>query len=645
MSQPYNFDPQTGKPVAKAQAEPPRAADKPKRTFTAKEKTLAWISAFIGYLFCRTFWVWQKPAVGIVFTLCLFAFAFVFFGKKKRKARSFFYPASSLAFSCGLFFSASPVLLFFTFAYICVAFLTFCQTGSEAALEDRAGQLYVFETVKALFVSPFKSFGAAVGAAGENKGGKKLVRTLLIILAGIGVAAIPTAIVSALLSFDAGFTGIIDKIRLTVFDRITEHLFSLILGLPIGMYVYGALYTSAHPAPDSLSREKCIEAENKMKFAPALVGAVAIAPLLFLYCVFIIAQRSYYAAIFTATLPDAYTFAEFARDGFFRLCAVAAVNALALIALRVFTKKTQSGKISPVVKIYTVVLSVVTIVISGTAISQMIMYVSVYGLTRLRLYTLWFMALLILFFLLAALKQFIEKIPFAATALTLFVVCFGCLAVPDTDAFIARHNYNCLLEGTSYKLDAGYLGELAPSSVPVLCEIAQNENLTEETRTAALAEIGRYALNDKRPFCLPGVLAQKAYKKLDRETQLRAVAAYGGLYPSIYASKEEQYFWSGDVYYSMTVCKYDKNDNAVFTENSMYQPLKSRDQIDAALSRTEKYRTACRNEGVESVLPFTANEISKGEGFYIDCFYNDKDRPELYLYNTEKACLIILYIA
>ena len=402
MDQPYNFDPQTGRPVVKTPAEPPRAAvaaDKPKRTFTPKEKVLAWVSAFIGYLFCRTFWVWQKPTVGVIYTICLFAFAFVFFGKNKRKARSLFYPASALVFSFGLFFSASPVLLFFTFAYICVSFLMFCQTGSDAALEDRAGQLYFFETVKALFVSPFKSFGAAPGAAGENKGGKKLVRTLLIILAGIGVAAIPTAIVSALLSFDAGFTGIIDKIRLTVFDRISEHLFSLILGLPIGMYAYGALYTSAHPAPDSFTAEKCIDAENKMKFAPALVGAVAIAPLLFLYCVFIIAQRGYYAAVLTSTLPDAYTFAEFARDGFFRLCAVAAVNALALIALRVFTKKTQSGKISPVVKIYTVVLSLVTVVISGTAISQMIMYVSVYGLTRLRLYTLWFMALLILLFL------------------------------------------------------------------------------------------------------------------------------------------------------------------------------------------------------------------------------------------------------
>ena len=85
--------------------------------FSAKEKLLAWVSAFLGYLFCRTFWVWKKPAVGLLFTLCLFAFAFIFFGKEKRRLRSLFYPVSALTVSSALFFSSSPVLLFFAFAY------------------------------------------------------------------------------------------------------------------------------------------------------------------------------------------------------------------------------------------------------------------------------------------------------------------------------------------------------------------------------------------------------------------------------------------------------------------------------------------------------------------------------------------------
>ena len=41
--------------------------------FTKKEKALAWLAALIGYLFCRTFFVWNKPFMGLIFTVLLFA--------------------------------------------------------------------------------------------------------------------------------------------------------------------------------------------------------------------------------------------------------------------------------------------------------------------------------------------------------------------------------------------------------------------------------------------------------------------------------------------------------------------------------------------------------------------------------------------
>ena len=642
MNGSYNFDPMTGKPIAGAAGTPPvQVPSKPKREYLKKEIVLAWGSALIGYLFCRTFWVWQKPEIGLLFTVCLFAFGFVFFGKRKRKARCFFYPVSALILSSALFFSSSPSLLFFTFIYICSAFLLFCQTGSEGALERRAGQLYVFETVKAFFVAPFKSIGAAVGAAFTNKGAKKGGKTLLIILSGLGIALIPTLIVFALLSFDGNFTDSLEAIRKAIFDKILTHVASILFGVPIGMFIYSSLYESAHPRPDSFNEEACIRIENGMKFAPPLVGAVAIAPLLFLYVVFIIAQRGYFAAVFTSTLPDAYTFADFARNGFFRLCAVAAINALALIALRVFSKKTNSGKISPVVKVYTVVLSLVTVVISGTAISQMIMYVSNYGLTRLRLYTLWFMALLILIFIVAILKQFIEKLPFAATAVTVFVLCFAALAVPDADAIIARHNYNCQLADTEYSLDVEYLGQLSPSSVPVLCEVYGNEDLPDSIRDAALRELGGYAARDVRPFNLPELKAEKAYAALDRETQLQAAVAYDGLFPHVFISLEEQSVKDGDYRFcKVSVCQYDKNEEKVITDNPEYKPFGISSRA-AVLDKIGKYLDMCEYLGKESILPFGTEDLSDEGRFYVH-FDGSGSSSSVCLYDRENAKLAIL---
>lgn len=690
MDYEFNYDPMTGEPLRAPQGEEPDAPDytqgtyggqgtysaqgtyaaqdtcaapgsttdpsaggkslKRTSTYTAKEKVLAWCAAIVGYLFCRTFWVWKKPVTGLIFTLCLFVFALVFFGKQKRKARSWFYPVSALLLSSALFLSGSPVLLVLVFTYSCAAFLMFCQTGSATALESYAGRLYFFETLKAVFVSPFKSFGAAAGAIGTNRSGRKVGKTVLIILAGIGITVIPTAFVMWLLSFDSNFTDILARIRLTLFDNIFAHVWSLILGFPLGMYVFGALYSSAHPRPDAFNGENCVKIEDKVKFAPALAGAVAIIPLLFVYVVFIVAQQGYYRAVFTSTLPDAFTFAEFARDGFFRLCIVAAINALVLIMLRVFTRKTGSGKISPVVRVFTVILSLVTIIITGTAISQMVMYVSVYGLTRLRLYTLWFMVLLVLLFLAAILKQIIARMPFAATVLTVFVLAFGVLAVPDTDAFIARHNYNCHLAGTTYEMDTDYLGRLLPSSVPVLCEIAENDGIGEDVRKGALLQLGKYAAKAAHPDNLPSILANRAYKSLDRGMQLKAAVLYDPLQPGVNVSEERQTFMISGDFYEVTVCLYDKNEETVFTDNECYLPLKSGEQTDETAAFINDYIKACERAGKESIIPFSSGDLYSEGRFYIGVSGegyaikggNYYPYLSLYLYDRNNGCLAVI---
>lgn len=481
--------------------------------FSAKEKLLAWVSAFLGYLFCRTFWVWKKPAVGLLFTICLFAFAFIFFGKEKRKLRSLFYPVSALTVSSALFFSSSPVLLFFAFAYTCLSFFMFCRTGSEGSVETSAGRLYLFEMIGAFFVDPFRRFSSMIRAIGSDRGGKKIGKTLLLVLAGLGIALIPTLIVMKLLSFDEGFTGILDDIRENVFEKLFGHLGSLLCGVPAGMMIFSAAYSAAHPAADGFCRENCENTAEAMKIAPPVVGAVAVVPLLFLYTVFIIAQRDYYLAVLSGTLPPAFSFSGFARDGFFRLCGVAAINAILLVMLRIFTKRTAGGRISPVVKTVSVVLSLITVVISGTAISQMVMYVSEYGLTRLRLYTLWFMALLVILFVITVFGQILPGFRTAPALIAAFVICFAALAVPDTDAVIARHNYDCYVSGKTSQIDVGYLGRLAPSSVPVLCEIASDERIDESVRSQARIEIKRYRTDTKRGFTLPSILADSALKE------------------------------------------------------------------------------------------------------------------------------------
>ena len=500
------------------------ASAPPKKVYTKGQTVSAWLSFLVGYLFCRTFFISEKPFYGFLFTFLLFAFGIACMKREEGLApiplkRALFYPVAAFVLNLGLFLSSAPFLQFCTFTGTLTCFLLFCHTASGNRLEQSAGKLYLFDFLKALFVSPFTAIVESFNIIASNKGGKKLGKALLFTLAGLGIALIPTMTVLLLLSFDDNFTRTLGDLMDFLGDAFFSRFLSLLFGIPVGMYFFGAICARNGDTAQVPGAEHCNKARNFLAFCPSFIGFVALVPLLFLYVVFIFAQKNYYAAVFSGTLPESHTFSSFARDGFFRLCAVAVINALSLICLRLFSKKTAKGKVSPAVSVGTVLLSLVTLILCGTALSQMGMYVSAYGLSRLRLYAIWFMALLSLFFLLLTLCRLIPKIPFARVAVPLFVICFALLILPDTDALIARHNYNCYKEGSNKELDVEYLGDLDDSAVPTLCEVLQNEpSLREQT----LGELKYYVLEEPlhlENLTLPAILAQKAID--DLPTNLR----------------------------------------------------------------------------------------------------------------------------
>ena len=121
--------------------------------------------------------------------------------------------------------------------------------------------------------------------------------------------------------------------------------------------------------------------------------------------------------------------------------------------------------------------------------------------------------LLVILFFITVLGQILPGFRTAPALIAAFVICFAALAVPDTDAVIARHNYDCYMSGKTSQIDVDYLGRLAPSSVPVLCEIASDERIDESVRSQARIGIKRYRTDTKRGFTLPSILADRALKE------------------------------------------------------------------------------------------------------------------------------------
>ena len=91
-------------------------------------------------------------------------------------------------------------------------------------------------------------------------------------------------------------------------------------------------------------------------------------------------------------LPEGVTYSQYAHQGFWQLLAVSLINfAAVLICQSVFGE-------NRILKVLLTVISACTCIMIVSAVYRMLLYVSEYYLTFLRLLVLWFLSVLMLFF-------------------------------------------------------------------------------------------------------------------------------------------------------------------------------------------------------------------------------------------------------
>lgn len=437
-----------------------------RREFGTHEALFAWLSWLGGYIFCRAFPVERGPIGAFALILLLYITATVLLIRKGRRpgALSIAAAASGIMVACTLLLSSGAMLQFFACAYGIVSWLYYVYSVCGNSIRVGFNDFIAADFFKAL-VMPLISMGLffrGLFAGRAQKGG----RFLLKVLAGVGIAFFPTLIVLALLSYDSQFSRLLDGLFDFDIVDIFSHLSSVTCGIPVAMYIFGA-YVSAEDGrmKESLTAESCGKAAEKLRRAPLTSVLAAVLPILFLYVVFFISQWSYYVSGFTGVLPENFSYADYAREGFFQLCTVAVINLAILLALGIFMKRDKAGKIL-VFKLLSLIFSLFTLVLISTAIAKLVMYIDYYGLTPKRVYAAWFMAVLALVFILAAVKQFVPGLKLVALSMAVTVVMFAALGLSNPNALIARYNVDRYLDGSLSTLDSEAMGDLGIAAVP-----------------------------------------------------------------------------------------------------------------------------------------------------------------------------------
>ncbi len=184
-----------------------------------------------------------------------------------------------------------------------------------------------------------------------------------------------------------------------------------------------------------------------------------------LFLIFIIIQLTYLFGGEANIFSQGFTYAQYARRGFFELIAVAIISlALLLIAEKYIVKKGTGHALAFKILSSTLILQV--ILIMASAFMRLSLYEAAYGFTTLRLYSHAFIILLAAIFCLLLYKIYKDKREntFAFRVFVLIILFLAVMNFLNPDAFIARKNIERFT--ATNKLDAYYLGRLSGDAIP-----------------------------------------------------------------------------------------------------------------------------------------------------------------------------------
>lgn len=334
---------------------------------------------------------------------------------------------------------------------------------------------------------------------------KEKVNLILKISFGLFIGLFMTIIIVPLLMrSDAAFTGIIENvfmnINFEVFMKILRRLITLfMIFFPMYSFIYGITH---------YEKEKKLKHDNyNLEILDFTIAITVISIICAIYILFCFSQLTYFISAFQGILPKDYTFSEYARRGFFECIPLTIINVAFVVLLDLFVKDKRSIKKKKVLNIYMTFITAFTLFLVISALSKMILYISAYGLTILRIYTAWFLVLLSVILVCICIKIYSKKFNLLKNVFITFVVMFIGLNYCNVDYVIGRYNANLYIEKNIDTVSA--FSGLSLSATKPLLEI-QNYNYNAEYM------IDKYErrLNRNKKWQSFNIARYKAYNRL-----------------------------------------------------------------------------------------------------------------------------------
>lgn len=297
-----------------------------------------------------------------------------------------------------------------------------------------SGILFPLDGLNAFVVLPFGNFflrlrrmrqGLSQLCKGSPESGKSGRFGILWGIVAI-VIAVPLllAVGDLLGQADTGFARLTDAFlnAWTAPEWTADFLLRLVLSLPVGAYLF-ALAEGARIRKPLMTPEQASALAPRLRVAPVWSAFLILLGFLGMYAAFFCLQAGYLLSVFQGVVPGSLTAAGYAREGFFQLCQVMAINFFLLALVRLFVPSGSRG-----LRILLAALMVSSLGLAVTAAGKLVLYIHRFGFTPLRLLSAWAVVVLSAGCILAIASLFGKKETFrlwlALTAASFTALCF-----------------------------------------------------------------------------------------------------------------------------------------------------------------------------------------------------------------------------
>lgn len=452
---------------------------KQEKSFTVKDGVFALIFVAISFVIFKLFFTGDMRTGTVVSSgyyhiiVAVMGVLSLFYIAKKPTVTQWVIFGVSMFFCAVPFFSSTPTVRFLSWVYAAISLCYFAFSFSYEG--SPFGNKFAGRLVKSVIAVPFENFSASFKSIITIIGkAKSKISVLLYIVCGLVVSLPATFLCVHMLSgADENFDKIAEGIARFLTNDIGTNIITLVFSLPLSFLLFG--YLANTKAVKKIEENT----ESGIAVIPAPMICSAVTPILISYILFFFCQLPYFLGAFGGTLPEGFSYSEYARNGFFELCTVCFINFIILLIANGFSKNREDGGKPITVRVFLSLLCVTTIILITSALSKMVLYINEMGLTEKRFYTSWFMVALGVVFIIELIREIKPDIPAVKLQLAGFSVMLALLCFSDPDARIAQNNVEGYVSGKYQTIDLYSMYDLSESALPYISGLYSNDNGTD----------------------------------------------------------------------------------------------------------------------------------------------------------------------